>query len=133
MRNWLIKQLGGYLTPADALLAVESKEDKHKILTKTVSHLFKTIGDNDILKYEKGLYWYKGRELTEHEVKQIKSEAELFEKFFLYEVLNAEVKHHTARKMFYLSQTVDDLIAGKLIEYTWDIIKTKVKTLTKQG
>lgn len=130
MKRLLIKKLGGYATIEDAIKAIDSKEDKHTILTKAVSELFSTIGDNDILKQSGGQWLHQGRILTEEEIKQIQSEATTFRKFRLYEILNAEVKYHAAYKMYYKSQTVDDLVAAKMIEYVWDIIKTKLKKLS---
>jgi len=129
MKRLLIEKLGGYATIEDAINAIETKKDKHTILTKAVSQLFNTVGENDILTYKNGQWYNEGRALTEEEVHQIKSEAQTFKKFRLYEILNAEVKYHAARKMYYQSQTVDDLMAGKMIEYVWDIVKTKLNKL----
>ncbi len=130
LRSFIIKKLGGYPTIDDAIKAIDSKKHKHIILTNAVSHLFSTVGENDILRHEQGQWLHEGRILTEEEIKQIQSEAATFRKFHLYKILNAEVKYHAAYKMYYKSQTVDDLIAGKMIEYVWDIIKTKLKKLS---
>ena len=129
MRSFIINKLGGYSTIQEAIDAIDSQKDKHTILTKAVSDIFQTVGDNDILRFESGQWLYQGLILDEQEVMQLKAEAQTFRKLRLYEVLDKEVKYHAARKMYYKSQTIDDLMAGKMIEYVWDIIKTKLKQL----
>ena len=91
MKRWLITILGGYPTIQEAIDDIDSQKDKHAILTKAVSDLFRTIGDNDILRWEKGQWLHEGHILSEQEIQQLKSEAQTFQKLRLYEVLDKEV------------------------------------------
>lgn len=130
MRRLLIHILGGFYSIEEAIEAIETTDDKHHILTKAVSDVFNTIGENDVLQFKKGNWYYQGRILEEEEVHTIRTEAKTFRKYRIYEVLDNEIKYHAHRNMFYKSQNVDDIMASKMVEYVWDIIKTKLKQLS---
>lgn len=131
MNNWIIAKLGGFTTVDDFINKVNllSNSDKHKILTETVKDLYNTINSDDILKEENDKWLYEGRELTAPEVKNLKEYAENFVNSQLFKVLDKDLRYQANRRMFIDSQSNDDLIAGKLLLYLWDVVKTRLKRI----
>ena len=131
MKNWIIAKLGGFTTVDDFINKVNllSNSDKHKILTETVKDLYNTINSDDILKEKNDKWLYEGRELTAPEVKNLKEYAENFVNSQLFKVLDKDLRYQANRRMFIDSQSNDDLIAGKLLLYLWDVVKTRLKRI----
>ncbi len=105
-------------------------EKKHKVLTDTVAHHFNTVGENDILRFERGKWFAEGRELSEAEIKQFREEAELILKLPLWKLLEREIQYQANQTMFFKSQTETDILAGKLLLYYLDILKTRLHKLS---
>lgn len=101
----------------------------HEILTKAVSHLFNTVGKEDILKVQDKKMYFQGRELDENGVHQLVEEAKFFKTSKLYKVLQAELRYQANKRMFLDSSTIEDLIAGKILLLYIDIIETRLKEL----
>lgn len=134
MKNWLITKLGGYPDIDSLLKVVDKHEDKHKILTEAVKHLFNTIGEDDILKENSKKEWiYADKILNEDRKKLLISEAKVFTNTRLWKVLQADVKHQLNRKMFDRSQADIDLIAGKIGLFILDALKTRLNSLNKES
>lgn len=100
---------------------------KEEVLTKTVKHLFNTIGPEDILKD-----WKIGnKQITDGEKKLLIAEAITFLNTRLWKVLQDEIKHRANEAMFVKAKTEYDLTAGKLWLYTLDCIKTRLEQISK--
>ena len=110
-------------------MSAETLEDKHKILTKAVAHLFNTITEDDILKRQGAEYTFKGKPLMDAQIQSLRSQSEGWMESHLFEIIDYELKYQANRKMYLDSKNEMDMIAGKLIVYTWDIIKSKLKKL----
>ena len=130
--NWLIRLLGGYPTISDAIEAIKEDKDKRRILSLAVKDLYNTIGADDILKEVGGKWIVGGRELTDGEKNQLIAEAKQFYDTHLWKILRNDIQYLANRKMFILSQTQDDLVAGKMFLYTFDAIETRLKRM-KEG
>lgn len=132
MKKWVIHKLGGFVSVDDFIGKVNklSYQEKHKILTRAVKKSFNTVCSDDILKVaDNGKWLYEGRELTEIEVQHLKETAENFKNSRLYKVLDKELKYQSNRRMFIDSQNVNDLVAGKLLLFLWDVVKTRLKRI----
>ena len=105
-----------------------SKEEK---LTQQVKHLFNTIGVEDILREEKGVWFLEDKPLNEGQRKLLISEATVFTKTLLWKVLQTDVKYQANKKMFELSNTEMDLTAGKLWLETLNCFRTRLESMCK--
>ncbi|MCR4285497.1 MAG: hypothetical protein NUW00_01225 [Candidatus Kaiserbacteria bacterium] len=115
----IVEFLDGYYPPTNP----------HDVLTQRVAHLFSTVTDEDIIKVE-GLAWYiGGRELTNEEKAQLKAEARSLQNMLLWDYLCKEVHYHAYKKGYLEATKEFDLIGGKMLMYTLDIIKTKIKKI----
>src|SRR3990167_96885 len=117
MKNKLIKLLGGYT--------------KDEVLTRAVKKLYNTIGSEDILREEMGQWTINGKPINDAIKKLLVSEAQIFLKSRLWQVLQTDIKYRANKVMFEKAQTEQDLIAGKLWLYTIDSIKTRLESLEK--
>ena len=132
MKNWIIKKLGGFTSTDDFIERVNELDysDKHKILTRAVKKSFTAIDEDDILTSVTDQKWiYAGRELTQLEINSLKEFAESFKNSLLFQVLDKDLKYQANRKMFIESKNTEDLIAGKLLLYLWDVVKTRLKRI----
>lgn len=103
-----------------------------EILTELVRDLFNTIDEHDILREEIDGTWYVGdKELQDAEKKIVISEAQMFLKGKVWNVLQRDVKYLANKRMYISSRTEMDLVAGKLLLYLLDIIKTRLQSLDK--
>ena len=96
-----------------------TKEDKHKKLTQEVADLFNTISADDVLFKEKDGRWYLGtQQLDPGLLRQYADEANIIKSTILWKEMQKCIKYLTNRSMFLKSETIDDLIAGKLVLFT---------------
>jgi hypothetical protein len=120
IKRFIVEALGGYYPPVD----------KHDILDERVASLFHTIRKNELLRQENGV-WYSGdRELTEHEIRQIKAEARVLLNSRLWQVLEQDIEYQSYRTIFTKSRTEIDLIGGKMLKVYLDIHKTRLQELS---
>ena len=137
MRRWIIEKLGGHVDGFrnldEAIQYIRDTQDlahKHEILTLAVKKLFNTIGEADILKtYSQNTWTLQGRPLREAEIGQLKAEVAQFKTTRLWQVMQLELNYWANKKMFITSETVDDLVAGKLLVYYVDIVKSFLKRI----
>lgn len=116
MKRWLIEILGGYYSKSETLTAV-------------VADLFNTVGPEDILREENGKLLFEGRVLTDGEANLLKAEAAALMKSRLWKVLEREMQYQANKRMYVDSKSELDLIAGKLMVYHLDIMRTRMKKL----
>ncbi len=134
MKKWLIKILGGYPDIDSLLEVVDKHEDKHKILTEAVKHLFNTIGADDILQENsKGEWRYGDKTLLPAQQKLLIAEAKVFLTTRLWKVLQDDVKHQLNKRMYTLSKNENDLIAGKIGLFVLDALRTRLNSLDKES
>ena len=136
LREWIIVLLGGQIKGFkdvdEAIEHIRNTDDvtrKYQILTLATKKLFNTISSEDILKQnEDGSWMLEGKPLTQLEVKSLKSEAQAIQNTRLWKVLDKDVKYHCNQKMR-AATTILELESAKVIEYTWDILKTRLKKM----
>ena len=102
-----------------------SDEEKGSILSQTVAKLFNTIGKEDTLRKVEGQWFLGDKELRPEQVRLVQSEIEQFRKMSLYHILDLEVRYHANKKMAE-AQDLRQLDAAKMIQYTWDVLKSRL-------
>ena len=120
VKKKIVELLGGYYPPVTP----------HKALTLRVADLFSTVSDEDIIKIEGSAWYINGRELTDEEKAQLKSEARSLQNMLLWKSLCEEVHLHAYKKGYLEATKEFDLIGGKMLMYSIDIIKTKIKRIS---
>jgi len=130
--RFLIKLLGGYTKEDVVSLQEELAEwDDKKVLQETVKELFNTIGEDDILKEIDGKITVKGKPISEQYKGQLIVEAQTLMGSKLWQVLKDDLRYRANITMFERSKTEQDLIAGKILLFLIDSIKTRLESLSK--
>ena len=96
-----------------------------------VKNLFNMIDENDILQIRGNAIMFKGRRLEPERLQKIKDDAEQFAKSTIWQLLSNEVKFEANQRIYTKSQTVDDILAGKITLYILEIIQRKIETISK--
>ncbi len=131
---WLIKRLGGYASIQDAIDAIQEKglEERKVILTLAVRRLYNTIGPDDILKETpEGQWILEGKAMSDGMKKLLIAEASQFETTTLWKVLQKDIQYQSNRRMFLIGKSEIDIIVGKVWLYSFDAIKTRLRSLAK--
>lgn len=132
MRNFIIKKLKGYTSIDDAIDNIRDKKDKQRILSLAVKDLFNTVGEEDILRQDaKGNWFFGDKVLSKGQIDAIKGDCKYLLSSMLWKVLQKDLNYQANRKMFILSRSEEDLMAGKLWLYTIDAIGTRLNSIEK--
>lgn len=135
LRRWIIETLGGFATLDDAIAHIKQTQDearKHQVLTEAVKKLFNTIGVEDILKQNpNGTWMYRDRPLSPQEVENLRTEAQFLQQSRLWKLIGLDVKYQLNKKMFDESVITMDVMWGKLQQYLWDIVRTRMERMLK--
>lgn len=105
--------------------------ERHKVLTMAVRKGFSSITEDDILQVKGVNIYFKGKKISDETLKLLKAEATTFSTSKLWEVLRTDIEYQANSRMFFTSQTEFDLIAGKMVLFTLDIIKTVLDRITQ--
>lgn len=131
-RKLLIEKLGGYATIDDAIEQIRKMELKERnvILTLAVKKLFNTIDADDILKPATAGQWmFEGQILSKGQVELLMAEADQFDKMLLWKVLRKDILYQANRKMYLLSENDMQVVTAKFWLYTFDVFKTRMKSI----
>lgn len=74
---------------------------------------------------------YRGRELSSEDTESIRTEAEVLQNSRVLQLLLLDVEYLAQKLMFEKASSYDDMMFGKAILYTTDILKKKIKNLAK--
>lgn len=114
MKKFLIKLLGGFT------------EDE--LLNKALAKVYNNVGADDILRAEGQQWFFRNKPLMAVQVQALRAEAKSFLETKLFQILDLEVKWHVNKKLRE-AETQRQLDAAKLIEFTWDVMKTRLKRM----
>lgn len=106
---------------------------RRKCINFLAKHLYKTITTDDLLQEKKGRIYVRGVMVTREAEAALRDEAERLQDSTLWKLLTLELKHHAIQKALQKSETMEDVIAGKLMIYTIDVINTRLSSLKKRG
>lgn len=105
---------------------------KKLILNWLIKDLLKVVTEEDVLRTnEKGGIIYRGRVLEKDSIDVIKREAEILENSQTLKLLLLDMEYVAQKIMFEKSQTYDDMMMGKAVLYTTDVLRKKIKNLAK--
>ena len=94
-----------------------------------LKHLFNAVTEDDILKVDGRHLTFRGQPLSQVQVAELKSGAESLQRLHFWQLLTAELQHEANRMMFEKSKTVDDLLFGKAVLYTIEVMKKKINQI----
>ena len=92
-------------------------------------HLFNSITADDILKYENGQLTVGGKILSNKDKIELINQAEYLSRMYLWELLRKEMKHEANQMIFEKAVNEDDLIFGKAVLFTIDVMEQKINKL----
>lgn len=102
-----------------------------KLIKFLVKHLFNGIDEDDFL-YIKGKSLYIGKtKLSNKEIKELASTANILKQSALWEILVKQIKLSANKKMFDSSTNIDDMYFGKAALYTIDLLDRKLDKLSR--
>lgn len=94
-------------------------------------HLFKTIVEEDLLRVRGGKMYVRGQELTQEQTEILREQAFALQDSMLWRYLKLDLKHQAIRKTLNDSQTMEDVISGKLLLYLIDVVEKRLENLHK--
>lgn len=90
------------------------------------------VSENDFLMSDKtGKLIYQGNPLTSEQKSSIISQAQVLHSMDLYKLLMNEMKYVANKKIFFDAKNIDDMMAGKMVLWTLDVIEKKIENLAK--
>ena len=93
--------------------------------------LFVGIRENDLLQIEGKQIFYHGNLLTDAEKKSIIGQAETIKTLELWGLLTNEMKTLISKKMYYDSNTKEDILFAKAALWAIDVLENKINNLSK--
>lgn len=134
--NWkrfIITNLGGYETIADAIDAIKEKNlsERTLILTLAVKRFYNTISAEDILREVNGTWLYQDKPLPDEMKKVLIAEAKQMTQMTLWKILQQDIKYQANKRMFLLAENEEHLNAGKMWTYVLDAMNTRLNSLSK--
>ena len=111
---------------------------RKKFIRFAYHHLFNIINEDDILQVKeipvitnKGVIkrvamFYRGKELSPDRVEQLRQSAQLFSDSDIWKILKNEVKYQANKKIYEESGSTIELIFGKSILRTIEVIEKKL-------
>lgn len=132
LRGWLIEKLGGFSSVEQAIDSIEDNSTRNMVLTKAVRKLFNTIDADDILQPGTDGQWLlEGRILSKERTRLLSAQAKDFIDSDLWKTIKMDIKYQANEKLFVLSKTESDLVAGKLWLFTLKQIGKRLKEMSK--
>src|SRR5688572_1212914 len=104
---------------------------KRWILNKLLRYLFNAVTEDEILQLKPGGLFRNKRPLTNAEVAELQSGAEALKQMYIFQQLMTEMKHVANKRMYESSQSFDDMMFGKAMLYTIDVMEKKIDNLSK--
>ncbi len=107
------------------------KKIKIKVLNWCIKHLWNGLTEEDVLVVVGKNVIMRGEMVSPEARSEITSGAKAFINFPFWNLLRQEMKIAANRKIYNESVTVDDMIFGKAVLWTLDVMQKKVENLSK--
>lgn len=104
---------------------------KRWILNKILAHLFNAVTTDDILKYEAQTLTLNGQPVTNRMVDELRSGAETLKSMYVFQLLMKEMKHAANQRMYQHSKSDADIVFGKAMLYSIDVLEKKIINLSQ--
>lgn len=95
-----------------------------------LKHLFNTVTADEILRHNGKEFIIGGHKLSEAEARDIISGARAMKQMTVWQLISKEMKHEANKDIYEKSSTIDDIIFGKAILYSIDVIESKLNKLS---
>ena len=102
-----------------------------KTQNEVFKSLFNGITEDDVLKFNKGKFTVGGKELTPDDTYAIISGAKGIRETLVWQQLVKDMKYEANRMMFDTSLKYEDMLAGKMVLWTLDVMEKKLASLSK--
>lgn len=103
-----------------------------KFINYIVKDLFNGLTEKDILvQTEDNGIMFKGKKLDNSDVASLYRDAENIKKSTMWKLLTNDAKYQANKRMFEKSNSVEDMMAGKLMLYSIEILDNTLRKLSK--
>jgi hypothetical protein len=106
---------------------------RRKLINFLAKHLFKTITAEDFIREKKGRLYINGKMLNAESEIILRDEAGRVQNSTLWKMIKLEAEYHALDKVLRKSESIDDVVAGKLMIYIIDIMDSRMNTLQKRN
>jgi hypothetical protein len=106
-----------------------NKKFKVRIINYLIKHLLHALNEEDVLVVSGKDFLYKKRKLTTDEVLSLKDEATSFENSILWKLIRNDIKWSAQERMGNKAVTTDDIVFGKAMLYSINLINTFIKNI----
>lgn len=107
------------------------KKIKIIILNRLIKHLYNGITEDDILTQKGTNLVVGGSPLSNQAVQTLKSDAEWIKNMELWKLMTKCMKYEANKMMYEKSTNCDDMIFGKAVLWTIDVMEKKVNKIAK--
>ena len=105
---------------------------KTALINFIAKHLFKLVTESDFLRIDNNAQVsFRGKLLNSIEREAIVVEAKNLHANEMWKLLQNEMVYVANKKMFYDSSTTDDILAGKMVLWTLDVMQKKIDKLSR--
>ena len=119
----------------ETIIKIFEKEDKKELQKLFINWLIKDVyhfvSDDDILQRRDNKMFFKGKALTNDQVKTIQEDAERFKNSQIWHFLHKELEYQAADMGFAKARGEDDMLRGKLMLLLVNIVNEKLQSLSK--
>lgn len=106
------------------------EDTKKAVLSQAVKDLFKAIGPEDILRRNNDGTWrFENKTLDASYIKDLKTQADMLDKLFLWKILKKDIEYQIRLKMFEEAKIDLDVVWAQLLTFLWDTIQTRIQRL----
>lgn len=106
---------------------------KNRLINLIAGRLFRLVTEEDFLRLDVGTgkVYLRGRELAPSQVDDLAREARDIQSTNVYKLILSEMTFEANKKIFFDSRSESDLVAGKMVLWTLDVLSRKVDNLGK--
>jgi len=95
---------------------------RKKFIDYLVKDLFVVIDERDLFYIKDGIAYFGGKEISIEDRERLRIDAERFHKSYLWNIISRRLKWEGTDKIANKSQTIEDIIGGKIILYITKVI-----------
>lgn len=107
------------------------KRIKNRLLNLLLKHIFNAVTEEDILVKKGDKMCIGNKVMTIQNVNSFKSSADMLLRDELFKQLLVDMKHKANEKMFKKAVSIEDLVFGKAMLYTIEVMELRLKSLKK--
>lgn len=102
---------------------------KHILINYLTSNLLKAVSEDQILQISGRNFLYNHKNLSPEEIQSLREEAKMLKESFLWKIMTKETEFLAYQVMTSKAKTIDDIIWGKAIFYSIDLMNKFLNNL----